>query len=140
MIKKINDVYQDCALKHDLDPAFIKSIGDHVFAHLKYKMLALDDTNLWVANFGYWVVKSRRIENECKRYLGIRKYKQAKYPGYIDKPVGSFMKKLFSMYLNKIMKFKKVKHAFSLKQVEFCKNIVEQYKKEDNVNDNNTNS
>lgn len=137
MIKKMNLVYEDTAKKHDLEYAFVKSVGDSVFSHLKQKMLDLDETNLWVSHFGYFVIKSRKIENQCKTYLSIRKYKEKKYPGYIDKPVGSFMKKLFNVYLNKIMKFKKDKALFSIKQVEFCKNLYKTYQ---NDNNNDTDS
>ena len=134
MIKKMNDVYQDLCDKEGYDYKFIKSVGDSVFDHLKDKMLRLDDTNLWVSYLGYFVIKSRKIENQCKRYLSMRAYKEKKYPGYIDKPIGSFAKKLFSVYLNKIVKFKKYKADFSLKQVEFCKNLVKTYKNDNNDN------
>ncbi len=137
MIKKINNVYQDLADKEQLDYKFVKSIGDSVFDHLKEKMLDLDETNLWVSNFGYFVIKSRKIENQCKRYLSMRAYKEKKYPGYKNNPIGSFAKKLFSVYLNKIVKFKKYKAAFSVKQVEFCKNLVKTYNNDNNNNDTN---
>jgi len=138
MIKKMNTVYEDLAKNHNLDYDYIKSIGDSVFHHLKDKMLDLDETNLWVSNFGYFVIKSRKIENQCKRYLSMRAYKEKKYPGYKDKPIGSFAKKLFNVYLKKIIIFKKDKAAFSLKQVEFCKNLFKTYN--DNNNNNNPNN
>lgn len=136
MIKKINTVYQDLSDKSGLDYDYIKSVGDSVFSHLKEKMLDLDETNLWVTNLGYFVIKSRKIENQCKRYLSMRAYKEKKYPGYKNSPIGSFAKKLFNVYLKKIIKFKKEKAAFSLKQVEFCKNLVKTYQN-DNNNTNN---
>lgn len=139
MITKINDIYKRVAIKEGVDYELIKTMGDVVFSHLKEKMLSLDDTNLWVANFGYWVIKSKRIENQCIRYLDMRKYKEKKYPGYIGNPVGSFAKKLFSVYLNKIIKFKKHKKDFSAKQRQFCKNLYLTYKNNEDDNNNNTN-
>lgn len=138
MIAKMNDVYKEVSESNDKDYALIKSVGDNVFSHLKCKMLLLDDTNLWVSNFGYWVIKSRRIENQCKAYLNIRRYKEKKYPGYINNPVGSFMKKVFSVYLKKIIAFKKSKELHSAKQREFCKNLYLSYLKEEDADNNNT--
>jgi len=136
MIKKMNDVYRDLAEKEGLEYEMIKSIGDTVFTHLKDKMLSLDDTNLWVSHFGYWVIKSRKIETQCKKYLQMRKYKIKKYPDYINKPIGAFPKKLFAVYLNKIKKFKEYKESFAQKQRDFCKKLVQGY--ETNNSNNNT--
>jgi len=139
MIKKMNDVYRDLCDRKGYDYALVKSVGDSVFAHLKDKMLKLDDTNLYVSNFGYWVIKSRVIESQCKAYLELRRYKEKMFPGYKDKPIGSFAKKLFSVYLNKIIPFKKFKQAHAAKQRKFCKELFESYNKTNNdVNNDNT--
>jgi len=127
MISNINDIYENAAQKHNLDPKMVKSIGVTVFAHLKDKMLDLDESSIFLRGVGGFVLKSIKVEKQLHRYLSMRRKFFLKDKKHVDRPVGGQIKKLFKLYLTRVLKFKKLKREMSTRQVEFCKTLYESY-------------
>ena len=127
MISKIDKVYKRAAEENNLDPTLVKSIGDTVFQTLKDSMTSMEQSSVYIAHIGNFIVKSVKIRNQLIRYLQMRKYIASKYPDALEKPVSKRMKALFNLYFTKIIPFKKLKKEVAEKQVAFCKKTYESY-------------
>jgi len=126
MISKINDVYLKVSKKQGIPYDLVKSVGDAVFFRQKEAMVNMEHPSMQLCNFGTFVLKSVKVENQCRRYLSMRKYLNEKYPGYKDKPIGKRARDLFRVYLTQVIPFKKAKQQKSIEQVEYCKKKYEE--------------
>ena len=132
MISKINDIYKCVSDTHGIDIKLVESIGNHVFRELREGMSNLGAGNYLLSSVGSFVLKSGKVETHVRKYLAMRKYMCEKNPKYIDKPISKSAKRLFKVYLDVIIPYKKAKQEISLRQVEFCKKMVESYEKDNN--------
>jgi hypothetical protein len=126
MISKINDVYLKVSKKQGIPYDLVKSVGDAVFLRQKEAMVNFEHSSMQLCNFGTFVLKSVKVENQCRRYLSMRKYLVSKYPDYINKPIGKKTRELLRVYLTQVIPFKKAKQQKSLEQVEYCKKKYEE--------------
>jgi hypothetical protein len=131
MITNINDIYKRVSEKYDLDLDLIKSVGDHTFSHLKERMMSWEESSLSVSHLGSFVLKSKKIENQIKRWLEVRRYKVSQDPNWYNMPIPKHIQDKLQIYFLKVVPYKKAKKEFAKKQVAVCKQIYESYENDD---------
>lgn len=130
MISKIQIIYEKVAKEHNLDLALVKSVGEGVLSYTKDCIMNADHGQLFISNFGEFIMKSTKVENQFKRYLQKRAYKKEHNPSFVNVPIPKKVKKITKMYLNTVIPYKKRRREIILKQLEYCKNIYENYTEE----------
>ena len=134
MISNINEIYERVAEKNGLDLDLVKSVGSTNFKHFKDTMYSMEESSIWLSNVGAFILKSKKIENQVRRWLEVRRYLMTQSKDAYNYHISKKFKRNLALYLNKIGPYKKAKAAHKQKKIDFCKKMVESYKNEEDTN------